>query len=260
MRGQDVKRFAVAELCDHGSLSPACVHYNKPNIKQLKASLSVFEVAAVTQREPAGGRCLLEFRPRRKNPAADGRENSKDFKGKRTERIFNLWLIGLSSRGNDYLKTFWYFPHNAAEVGWGGGESGLSAAILCKCSFNQCQLLSAKGVTDSALWETLLSSASWNGTERLSTAQPGGKSHLRVNPPGLITETNHEENLTAARRRAGNKPPRSFGPGVNDWLWAGSTLWSSWLSSGGWKKKGGGTKWRSAGENQDVGGFNDVCI
>ena len=122
MRGQDVKRFAVAELCDHGSLSPACVHYNKPNIKQLKASLSVFEVAAVTQREPAGGRCLLEFRPRRKNPAADGRENSKDFKGKRTERIFNLWLIGLSSRGNDYLKTFWYFPHNAAEVGWGGGS------------------------------------------------------------------------------------------------------------------------------------------
>lgn len=79
-RGQDVKCFTVTELCDHLSLSPACVHYDKPNIKQLKVSLSVFEVAAVTQPEPAGGRCLLEFRPRRKNPAADGRENSKTSK------------------------------------------------------------------------------------------------------------------------------------------------------------------------------------
>lgn len=116
--------------------------------------------------------------------------------------------------------------------GW--GESGLSAVILCKCSFNQCQLLSAKEVTDSALWETLLSSASWFGTERLSTAQPGGKSHLQVKPPGLITETNHEENLTVAWRRVFFS--RSFGPGVNDWLWTRSKLSSSWLSSGGGKR------------------------
>lgn len=38
---------------------------------------------------------------------------------------------------------------------------------------------------------------------------------------------------TAAWR---NEPPRSFGPGVNDWLWTRSKLWSSWLSSGGWKR------------------------
>lgn len=149
--------------------------------------------------ERAGGPGFLEFRPQRKNPAAaDGRASSKTSKADGQEKIFNLWLIGLPSGGNDYLKTFWYFQHNVGEVGWGGGSDeevpGLffqryyvNALLICD-SF----CLPMRSLTLAA-WETLLSSASWPGAERRGSARPGGNRHLQVYPPGLITETNHEE-------------------------------------------------------------------
>lgn len=108
----------------------------------------------------------------------------KDFKGKWTIKIFNLWLIGSPSWGNDYLKTFDISCIMLVKCEPGTVQNrrfqGKKWLLLQWYSVNAPLICSQSGHWLCSLGNSaVICQLAWH-----RSTQSGGQSHLQVNPPG----------------------------------------------------------------------------